>query len=256
MSNHHCQIWRKSFGVVLSCLWMERFMFLVEMIPTIFMNPVRCLIWLQTNGIQFRIWRKLDGVLRHVPLVINCTNLVVKLIKMKDISLQLRCLIQCHKNGHIFQVWQINDIHRCAAVSIKNKIYVYGFQKMITFWNYFQKYWMSSERFIKTWNINDYHGNENLLKHTNNWLESYNKRLKSLFCSGTPSFTDFVNMMRGESAYQQKKIQDHMGKSTMKEKNDEDDDNFIYEMPPCYAGWVPPSSIDNWIKLNFKKIGI
>ena len=28
-------------------------------------------------------------------------------------------------------------------------------------------------------------------------------------------------------------------------KIDENDGNFIYELPPCYAGWVPPSSIDN-----------
>ena len=46
--------------------------------------------------------------------------------------------------------------YRCAAVSVKNIIYVFGFRKMITFWNYFKKYSMSSDRFIKTWNINDY----------------------------------------------------------------------------------------------------
>ena len=64
---------------------------------------------------------------------------------------------------------------------------------------------MSSEKYIKAWNIYDYQCNKNLLKRTNNGLESYNKRLKSLFRSGTPSFADFVNTMRGESAYQQKK---------------------------------------------------
>ena len=42
------------------------------------------------------------------------------------------------------------------------------FQKMITFWNYFEKKWMSSEKCIKTWNINDYEGYKNLLKRTNN----------------------------------------------------------------------------------------
>jgi len=104
---------------------------------------------------------------------------------------------------------------------------------------------MSSKKFIKSWNINDYQGNKRQLKRTNNGLESYNKRLKSLFRSGTPSFADFVNTMRGESAYQQKKVQDYMDKSAVKKKIDENDGNFIYEMPPCYAGWVPPSSIDN-----------
>ena len=89
---------------------------------------------------------------------------------------------------------------------------------MITFWNYFKKYWMSLEKFIKIWNINDYQGNKNLLKRTNNGLESYNKRLKSLFCSGTPSFADFVHTMKEESAYQQKKVQDYMEKSAVKKK--------------------------------------
>ena len=37
-----------------------------------------------------------------------------------------------------------------------------------------------------------------------------------------------------------------MDKSAVKRsKIDENDGNFIYEFPPCYAGWVPPSSIDN-----------
>ena len=118
--------------------------------------------------------------------------------------------------------------------------------KMKSFWNYFEKFWMSSENFIKTWNINDYKGNKNLLKRTNNGLESYNKRLKSLFRSGTPSFADFVNTLRQESVRQQKKVNDYMDKSAVKRQRvDENDGNFIYELPPCYAGWVPPSSIDN-----------
>ena len=49
------------------------------------------------------------------------------------------------------------------------------FQKMITFWNYFEKFWMSSEKFIKKLNIHDYKGNKKLLKRTNNGLKSYNK---------------------------------------------------------------------------------
>ena len=36
-----------------------------------------------------------------------------------------------------------------------------------------------------------------------------------------------------------------MDQSAVKKKIDENDGNFIYEMPPCYAGWVPPSSMDN-----------
>ena len=64
---------------------------------------------------------------------------------------------------------------------------------------------MSSEKFIKTWNIHDYKGNKNLLKRTNNGLESYNKCLKSLFRSGTPSFADFVSTSRQESVNSKKK---------------------------------------------------
>ena len=56
---------------------------------------------------------------------------------------------------------------------------------------------------IESWNISNYNGNKNTLKCTNNGLERYNKRMKSLFNTGTPSFADFVNMMREESEFQQ-----------------------------------------------------
>ena len=70
--------------------------------------------------------------------------------------------------------------------------------------------------------------------------------MKSLFNAGTPSFAQFVNTMRAESEKQQKKVQDHMDRSAIKRnKIDENDGNFIYKLPPCYAGWVPPSSIEN-----------
>ena len=76
--------------------------------------------------------------------------------------------------------------------NLKDAIYQGDYlQKMKTFWNYFEKFWMSSENFIKTSNINDYQGNKNVLKRTNNGLESYNKRLKGLFCAGTPSLPIF-----------------------------------------------------------------
>ena len=44
-------------------------------------------------------------------------------------------------------------------------------KKMNHFWNHFDKYWMSSDRFIDTWNNNNYVGNKNALKHTNYGLE-------------------------------------------------------------------------------------
>ena len=130
-----------------------------------------------------------------------------------------------HKNSiDILTVIPIDEIREKGILYVKDilKDSIYqgdDNQKMITFGNYFKKYWMSSENFIKTWNINDYQGNKNLLKRTNNGLESYNKRLKSLFCSGTPSFADFVHTMKEESAYQQKKVQDYMEKSAVKKKN-------------------------------------
>ena len=70
--------------------------------------------------------------------------------------------------------------------------------------------------------------------------------MKVLFFAGTPSFADFVHTMRGESEHQQKKVLGYMDKSAVKKgKSDENDGDFIYAMPPCYAGWVPPSLIEN-----------
>ena len=49
-----------------------------------------------------------------------------------------------------------------------------------------------------------------------------------------------------KSVNQQKKVYEYMDKLAVKRsKIDENDGNFIYELPLCYAGWVPPSSIDN-----------
>ena len=111
--------------------------------------------------------------------------------------------------------------------------------------------------FIKTWNINDYQGNKNVFKCTNNGLESYNKCLKGLFRAGTPSFVDCVHTMGGESEHQQKKALGYMDKLAVKKgKSNENDGDFIYEMPPCYAGWVPPSSIGNWKNWINKNIDV
>ena len=56
---------------------------------------------------------------------------------------------------------------------------------------------------------------------------------------------DFVNTMRAESEIQRKKVQDHMDRSAVKKIKLMKISNFIYELPPCYAGWVPPSLIEN-----------
>ena len=44
-------------------------------------------------------------------------------------------------------------------------------EKMDKFWNYFEKYWMSSQKMIDSWNISNFKGNKNVLKRTNNGLE-------------------------------------------------------------------------------------
>ena len=88
----------------------------------------------------------------------------------------------------------------------------------------------------------NYQGNMNVLRRTNNGLERYNLRMKTLFKSGRPSFGQFVNTMREESEIQQKIVEDHMNKAAVKRgKFDENDGNFIYEPPPCYATWDPSS---------------
>ncbi len=115
-------------------------------------------------------------------------------------------------------------------------------EKLQKFWNYFEKYLMSSSKMIDKWNISNYQGNLNVLRRTNNGLERYNLRMKTLFKSDTPSFAQFVNTMREESETQQKIVEDHMNKAAVKRgKYDENDGNFIYHPPPCYATWEPSS---------------
>ncbi len=43
-------------------------------------------------------------------------------------------------------------------------------KKLNHFWIYFDKYWMSSDKFIDDWNINNYVGNKNTLKPSSNGL--------------------------------------------------------------------------------------
>ena len=114
-------------------------------------------------------------------------------------------------------------------------------EKMQKFWKYFDNYWMSSNKMIETWNISNYQGNKNVLRRTNNGLERYNLRLKKLFKSGTPSFAQFVNTMRIEAEDQQKIAQDYMNQAAKRARIDENDGNFIYQPPPCYAKWEPSS---------------
>ena len=59
----------------------------------------------------------------------------------------------------------------------------------------------------------------------------------SIFCK----FCEYIETGICESA---KKVNEYMDKLAVnRSKIDEDDGNFIYELPPCYAGWVPQSSL-------------
>ena len=67
----------------------------------------------------------------------------------------------------ILTVIPINEIRKKGIPFVQDNLKDAIFQgddvqKMKTFWNYFDKFWMSSEKFIKTWNINDYQGNKNV----------------------------------------------------------------------------------------------
>ena len=115
-------------------------------------------------------------------------------------------------------------------------------EKLNKFWDYFVNYWMSSNKMIETWNISNYQGNKNVLRRTNNGLERYNLRMKTLFKNGRPSFAQFVHTMRQESQHQQKIAEDHMNQAAKKRARvDENDGNFIYHPPPCWTKWEPSS---------------
>ena len=54
--------------------------------------------------------------------------------------------------------------------------------------------------------------------HPNVNIQREKLSMKSLLCSRTPSFADFVITMRGESRNQQKKVEDYMTKLVVKRK--------------------------------------
>ena len=91
-------------------------------------------------------------------------------------------------------------------------------EKLNKFWDYFVKYWMPSNQMIESWNISNYQGNKNVLRRTNNGLERYNLRMKTLFKNGRPSFAQFVHTMRQESQEQQKIAEDHMNQAAKKKE--------------------------------------
>ena len=144
---------------------------------------------------------------------------------------------------NILTVIHVNEIKRKGFAFLKDNLKEAILQdkdleKMDKFWNYFEKYWLSSNKMIESWNIFNYKGNKNVLRRTNNGLEFYNLRMKLLFKSCTSSFAEFVNTMRHESEDLQKIGDDNMNQAVVKRgKYDENDGNFIYQPPPCYATW-------------------
>ena len=192
-------------------------------------------------------YTKINGCLFHWKQAIRRKLLSLKLTNEKEIV--ERCM---HVNSmDILTVIPVNEIEKKGIPFVKDNLKEAIFnnddaKKMDTYWKYFSKFWMSSTNMIKSWNINDYNGNINTLKRTNNGLERYNRSMKSLFNAGTPSFGDFVNTMREESEAQQQKVEDHMNEKIVKRKKiDENDGNFIYHPPLCYANWTPPSSFES-----------
>ena len=80
-------------------------------------------------------------------------------------------------------------------------------KKIEIFWQYFNKFWMSSPSFICRWNVHHQSLNHkrNLMR-TNNGLEQYNRSLKDIFKNSTPSLISFVETFESESHVQAEKL--------------------------------------------------
>ena len=74
-------------------------------------------------------------------------------------------------------------------------------EKWDMFWNtYFMKFWMSSDKYIATWNIADGGKTCNDLQNrTNNPLERYNHKMNDKFSTPNPSFSVFVIKIEKEA---------------------------------------------------------
>ena len=107
------------------------------------------------------------------------------------------------------------------------------------FWEtYFIKYWMSSESFIKCWNIHSEDDSHlDLQNRTNNALERYNRTLNDKFSSPHPSLLQFVTTMEEEGRLQVRRLDDIRNGKVEPPKNK---GSTLFEPPLCYMNFEPP----------------
>ena len=178
-------------------------------------------------------YSKIAGFFFHWKQAIHRKLISLKFANEKEIV--SRSMVK--NSMDILTVILVNEITTKGFVFVNDNLKeaIFGekdSEKLKKFWKYFENYWMSSNKMIETWNISKYQCNKNVVRRTNNGLESYNLRLKKLFKSGTPSFAQFVKTMRIESEGQQKIAQDYMNQAAKHTRIEENDKNFIYEPPP------------------------
>ena len=97
---------------------------------------------------------------------------------------------------------------------------------------------MSSERFIKCWNIySEDDSHLDLQNRTNNALERYNRTLNDKFSSPHPSLLQFVTTMEEESRFQVRRLDDIRNGKVEPPKNK---GSTLFEPPLCYMNFEPP----------------
>ena len=96
---------------------------------------------------------------------------------------------------------------------------------------------MSSDSFIKTWNIHYDDGSHlDIQNRTNNALERYNRSLNDKFSTPHPSPIEFVTTMEEESRLQEKRLNDircgHVKPPKLQ-------GSTLFEPPLCYTNFEP-----------------
>ena len=73
-------------------------------------------------------------------------------------------------------------------------------QKLKKFWNYFEKFWLSNDKRVRSWNVQGLNNEQKLIQNrTNNALECYNRYLKILFNGSHPSLLVFIIAIEKEA---------------------------------------------------------
>ena len=106
------------------------------------------------------------------------------------------------------------------------------------FWEtYFIKYWMSSERFIKCWNIHSEDDSHlDLQNRTNIALERYNRTLNDKLSSPHPSLLQFVTTMEEEGRLQVRRLDDIRNGKVEPPKLQ---GSTLFEPSLCYMNFEP-----------------